>query len=958
SDSDNFEVIEEVEEAHFQVYNVDAPDVVEGEDLEVTATIENMGEETDTQTVDMSSPLGNDTATITLNGGEGTNETFTISTSQGDAGSYEATVSSDNDSDGDNFDVNEPAFFEVEILEYKDQIVEGEEAVFEYRVINNGSVEEAQDIEFYVDGSLVETEEGVVLKPGERSRGEFTWRTEEGDAGDYDIVIESEDDDDGVTVTVVEGAFFEIDIIDYDDMIAAGEELVVVYSVSNIGYDEGAQDIELMVEGGVEDSEFVTLSGNDEHRGEFTWQTEETGEYEVVVASEDDDEGVNVSVKEEGIFGVEIVQHDDKVTKGEQVVVEYKVVNTGDERETQDIELKVEGEVKDDRALRLESGEEEMGEFRWQPEDTGEYNVVISSEDDDDEVTVTVVGDSIFSIEIIEYPGEVSEGDEVVVEYEVTNTGEEENTQEISLMVDGDLKDSEEITLAGGRSYDSELTWETEAGDTGEREVVVASEDDDDGVTVTVAGGTYFEVEINSIENGSQFDAGDEVIVGFTVTNTGELEGTETIEFRVDDEVKDSVNNVTLSPGENEEREFIWQCEGGDHVLSVVSQNDEATVDVEVLDDAIFEVNIVEYDEEVNVGEEVVVQYTIENVGGLEGTQTIEFIVDEEVKQSIEVTLGEEESHEGEFSSWVPEHSGTYILEITTEDDSREMFLSVLEGAYFELDIIEMDEEIVEGEDAVVEYRVTNVGEVGDTVEVEFIVYDEEDNIVFEDSENITLGVDEVRESEFVWKPDEAGEYTIALMEQNETITVEEKSGSASFFDSTCGLWWLLLLIIVLSIVLLVGLMWKRRKDGGNYPTSSFLPFTFWNEEETERENKQLRTLQSSSEREASHQGIDSYGTSEFVNSENLGEEQGEEDKLGENFEEAQEDVQSLETEVEDEDVPVDSESSQESSSEEQEGLSEDEESRIDEDGFIECKECGYLASEDEDECPYCDSPL
>jgi len=82
--------------------------VEEGETLRVTAIIKNTGDVSGTQTInlDMGS-LGSDSISVSVDSGVTKTETLTLSTSTGDAGSYPATVSSDNDSASQSITVQE-----------------------------------------------------------------------------------------------------------------------------------------------------------------------------------------------------------------------------------------------------------------------------------------------------------------------------------------------------------------------------------------------------------------------------------------------------------------------------------------------------------------------------------------------------------------------------------------------------------------------------------------------------------------------------------------------------------------------------------------------------------------------------------------------------------------------------------------------------------------------------------
>ncbi|MEF8874972.1 MAG: CARDB domain-containing protein, partial [Candidatus Thermoplasmatota archaeon] len=141
----DFEVVVEGE-PYFSVNGVEATDLIEGEDLEVSATIENTGDESDTQTVEMTSGVGSDSITVTLNADESTVETFIVGTSLGDEGNYTATVASNDDSSQDTFEVLGQSHFAVYGVSANDA-VEGDDLQVTATVENTGDVEDTQTVD-------------------------------------------------------------------------------------------------------------------------------------------------------------------------------------------------------------------------------------------------------------------------------------------------------------------------------------------------------------------------------------------------------------------------------------------------------------------------------------------------------------------------------------------------------------------------------------------------------------------------------------------------------------------------------------------------------------------------------------------------------------------------------------------------------------------------------------------
>ncbi len=286
----------------------------------------------------------------------------------------------------------EEPYFEVNI-DVDEKVLIGEEAVVDYTVTNTGGVLDTQDIEFYVDDVLIETEEDVTVDGGSEYHGEFIWTPEE--LEEYDLKVASEDDQDEVTVTVVEDpAFFDVEIVDYDEEVFKGENVTVGYKVENTGDLEDTQTIMFYRAEVLDDWKDVTLDGGEVHEGEFVWtEADSLGEHTVQVLSDDDADEVTVSILEEldpGYFEVEITDYDDEVEEGDTVTVEFTVENIGDKEDTQEIIFSVEGDERDTIEMTLGGGETESREFTWEAEEEDDYNLTVESDNDYDTVIVTV----------------------------------------------------------------------------------------------------------------------------------------------------------------------------------------------------------------------------------------------------------------------------------------------------------------------------------------------------------------------------------------------------------------------------------------------------------------------------------------------------------------------------------------------------------------------------------------
>ena len=179
--------------------------VTEGTDLTVTATVENTGDKQGTQTVDLSvGSLGTDSTQVTLAGGESTQETLSVGTASGDAGSYTATVSSDNDSANTGVTVDTPATpaeFTVSIASTNSAVTEGDTLTVDADIENIGDQQGTQTVDLSV-GSLGTDSTQVTLAGGESTQETLSVGTASGDAGSYTATVSSANDSASQTVTV------------------------------------------------------------------------------------------------------------------------------------------------------------------------------------------------------------------------------------------------------------------------------------------------------------------------------------------------------------------------------------------------------------------------------------------------------------------------------------------------------------------------------------------------------------------------------------------------------------------------------------------------------------------------------------------------------------------------------------------------------------------------------------
>lgn len=390
-------------------------------------------------------------------------------------------------------------------------VEEGETLEVDVNVWNNQDETDTQEILLEVDGETRDTRE-VTLDPDDDTDTTLEWETGDGDAGEFEATVLSDDDVDQTEVEVVEEVTppeFKVDITGTNEPVIGGvETLEVEAEIENEGLTPDEQDIELEIfngeDFGVVDTETVQLDARDSETLTLEWEPgeDDDGDYTAEVSSNNDTdtEAVTVQEPQPPTFEVDITGTNSPIAETQELIVQAEVENVGDLEGTQNIVLNILDEDGDDvieeetdtEEVSLERGESTDLELRWDTEegDAGNYTAEIASEDDTDteDVLVEDTDPPDYQVTVTDVD-EDEEGFPIDVTAEITNEGEVEGFQDIILDIfesDGETVVEEEadveenVILDPGESATVTLTWETEEGDAGDYVANVSSNDDSD----------------------------------------------------------------------------------------------------------------------------------------------------------------------------------------------------------------------------------------------------------------------------------------------------------------------------------------------------------------------------------------------------------------------------------------------------------------------------------------------
>ncbi|GAA0244919.1 hypothetical protein GCM10009000_070860 [Halobacterium noricense] len=249
---------------------------------------------------------------------------------------------------------------------------------------------------------------------------------------------------------------------------------------------------------------------------------------------------------------------------------------------------------------------------------------------------------TFFEVSNLTAPSEAKQGEEITVSATITNVGEQKDTRTVfyfppgtdfgsSMLLESQSELSERVTLDGGESTTVEFTYEINADrDVGDYEHGVSA-DEVVSTNITVAEDGSAEqanFEVTGLDAPDEADSGEEVTVSATITNTGNVSGTQSVEYLFDGAVENA-SDLTLESGANATVEFAatMPSETGTYEHGVATDDDRRSANISVVesdpDPAYFQVSDVNGPAEAEQGEEITVTATLTNTGDEEATQTI-----------------------------------------------------------------------------------------------------------------------------------------------------------------------------------------------------------------------------------------------------------------------------------------------------------------------------------------------
>jgi len=420
--------------------------VTEGENLTVDLQVENTGDLQATQTVTLDAgALGTNSTQVTLSGGTNTTETLSLATSEDDAGTYTATVSSLNVTDSQTVTVNEklaPPNFQVSINETVLPTSLGDLLSVTVDVENTGDRQDTQTLE--LDAGLLGSNTTQVTLNGGESTTE-TLSVLVSVLGSVTAEVSTANDTASTGVELAEPANLSVAITGTNAPVLAGETLTVDTEIENVGSLQGTQTVNLAAGALGSNSTQVTLASGANTTETLSLSTADgdAGRYTVTVSTANKSVSREVRVERPASLSVVVTETNAPVVAGETLTTDIRIENVGDLQGTQTIELDGGALGTNTTSVTLLGGAStnETLALSTADGDVGSYTLTVSSGTDTDSQSVTVREPALpanFSVSNIQ-PKEttVTSGAVIRISADIENVGGVQGSQDIVLTVDG-----------------------------------------------------------------------------------------------------------------------------------------------------------------------------------------------------------------------------------------------------------------------------------------------------------------------------------------------------------------------------------------------------------------------------------------------------------------------------------------------------------------------------------------
>jgi PGF-pre-PGF domain-containing protein len=797
-----------------------------GNQLTVNVSVENRGGQSGTQTVTVTYDGETFEQDVTLSeagkAGDSETVTFTIQTDKADAGDQTITAATDDDATSTLVTLEQPTTFLVDVIGAESDLSVPPTADANLTVVvqNTGDSPGTQTIEavnqtgFKFDSETVQS-----LGAGATTDIVLTLKQEDiPDSGTFDVIVQSENDSATQEITIKDQAIYEVNIngTGTPDSVDEGGEFNPTVDVENIGSVAEDQVLEYRVDGELRETRTVNVgSGNNVTFDDVSIDIEyedanvDFADFDLEVSSADDSDNKTIGVDRPARFTVNITDTNASgLQAGDEFIPNITVENVGDEDGNVNGSVSFGNSTVNTTSFEpLQSGATASFEPTintsdfTSANDAGEFRLVAESKnrkvadiDTDDRVVETVVVGEVdeFNVDIDEANSDTNKvqiGETLDIQADISNDGGADGTQTIELTFEGSTVDrNEDITITSGNSQTETFKYKPRLEDLGtSQSVTVATDDDQDNITVDVVQPAEFDVDIQSITD--EIIAQETATVTTEVTNIGGVSGSDTVRLFADgQEVASETTNTLAADGSQAITLDYTPTDAGTDTLGVTTSNDLESEDVEVGAPGELDLEVRSVTDPVTSDDTVVVTVTVENTGdGAVDSEDLTLLAGEgnsesQVNQTSLPTIdGGNTTTERIQYDLSNQATGELPLRVTAGDaeatTSTEVFDSLED---FRVAILDAPSSVLNEESATITVEVTNLG--GGTASQDIELSTGGETLETKTTSSLSNGGSETLDFTFDTTNSaiSTGEisYTVSSADQSETdtIVVEERT--------------------------------------------------------------------------------------------------------------------------------------------------------------------------------------
>lgn len=346
--------------------------VGEGERMNISVKVGNIGHETAEDTVDIEVDGHRYSATmLELEPGETREIELDYYTRSGDAPNIDLTVKTPDDSETITAAVAKPSF-RISIGKSDLAVSSGETVTVPATLDRTGgSSEQTYAIDFLVDGSVVDTEL-VSLQPGGSSNLEFSYKTSDSDTPSVRAIVSGPDGANATRTVAVRKPILAVNQIQTPENITESQEVSVTAAVENYGTEAKNQTVELVRSGPNTDETTVVgekqvkVGKRNSKDISFSYQTNPSlhPNHQLTVRTADHNRTVTVATNATGVYQFESAPSGNTTAApGSSYSLTPTVKNVGHANGTANVTFTVDGSLAKAVNVSLATGETESTNF-------------------------------------------------------------------------------------------------------------------------------------------------------------------------------------------------------------------------------------------------------------------------------------------------------------------------------------------------------------------------------------------------------------------------------------------------------------------------------------------------------------------------------------------------------------------------------------------------------------------